>query len=70
MSDEEIISEANASCGTWADREDIDDNWLEDMRSGWADRLDRIYANSTWKFWCNESDSKYDDYDKLMDKLK
>lgn len=29
--------------GLWADDEEIDDNWLHDLRSGWDTRLRNLY---------------------------
>lgn len=47
MSDKEILAEVRAMFGAWADRDDIDDNWLDDIRSTWDDRLDGLYGPET-----------------------
>jgi hypothetical protein len=44
MSDKEIVSEARAAFGMWADRDDITDTWLDELRGGWENRLDDIYG--------------------------
>lgn len=43
LSREEIISEINAMFGKWENREDIGEDWLENIRRGWDTRLDDIF---------------------------
>lgn len=45
MTDEEIKAEVLAMAGSWADRDDIDDNWLDDLRASWDDRLEELYGD-------------------------
>lgn len=45
MSEEEIRAEVLAAFGAWADREDMTDDWLDELRRGWNDRLDELYAD-------------------------
>ena len=47
MTDAEILTAVRAMAGAWADRDDIDDNWLKDSRSSWYDRLDKFYEEQT-----------------------
>lgn len=47
MTDEEILNEVLAMAGAWADREDMSDTWLEDLRAGWIDRLGTLYNEPT-----------------------
>jgi len=47
LSDEEIKAEILAAFGAWANREDITDDWLEELRRGWVERLDEIYGNQS-----------------------
>lgn len=51
MTNEEIVAVAKALCGAWADRPDMDDNWLENSRKkwsdGWKERLDELYGSNT-----------------------
>jgi len=35
LSDEEYMAELESVLGSWADREDIGDDWLDKMREGW-----------------------------------
>ncbi len=44
MSEDEIKVAVLAAFGAWADREDITDDWLDDLRRGWSDRLDDLYS--------------------------
>jgi len=44
MSDEAIEAEVLAMFGSWADRDDITDTWLDDIRGGWDTRLDELYG--------------------------
>ncbi|HSW63407.1 MAG TPA: hypothetical protein VLH56_08865 [Dissulfurispiraceae bacterium] len=44
MTDKEIIAEARAAFGSWADRDDITDDWLDEIRAGWSSRLDELYG--------------------------
>jgi hypothetical protein len=48
MSDKELVAAAKSLYGAWAGREDIGDNWLEEMRaedaSEWDKRLAEIYG--------------------------
>jgi hypothetical protein len=48
MSNAEIVAAAKALCGAWANRQDIDDNWVENMRNqwsdGWKERLADLYG--------------------------
>ena len=43
MTDAEIRELALSAAGMWADRDDIDIDWLDDLRSSWHDRLDELY---------------------------
>jgi len=45
MSEEEIIRLAFECFGMWKDRDDIGDDWVEEMRSTSIDRLEHIYGN-------------------------
>ncbi len=45
MSDEEYLAALGALGGIWADRDDISDNWLEEIRDEWDKRLDGLYGN-------------------------
>lgn len=47
MSEEEIRAEVLAAFGAWADRDDITDDWLDDIRRGWSDRLDDLYSEQS-----------------------
>ncbi len=47
MSEEEIRAEILAAFGAWADRDDITDDWLDDLRRGWSDRLDDLYSEQS-----------------------
>ena len=51
MSNAEIVAAAKALCGTWADRQDIDDDWLEKSRKkwsdGWKEHLAELYGSDT-----------------------
>ncbi len=44
MSDEELVNEALAAAGMWADRDDINDDSLSILSSGWAERIRDLYA--------------------------
>jgi hypothetical protein len=44
MTDEELVEAAETLFGSWADRDDIDDNWLENLHSGWEARLKELYG--------------------------
>lgn len=46
LSRAEIISEINAMFGKWNNREDIGDDWLENIRRGWDNRLDDIFNSN------------------------
>lgn len=46
---EEEISKILASFGAWADREDITDDWLDNLRSGWEQRLKELYSDDITK---------------------
>lgn len=45
MSEKAIEAEVLAMFGSWADRDDITDNYLDDLRGGWGTRLDELYGN-------------------------
>jgi hypothetical protein len=44
MTDEELAEAAAALFGSWAERDDIDDDWLDNLRSGWDERLKELYG--------------------------
>ena len=48
MSNTEIVAAAKALCGAWADCQDIDDDWVENMRNKWSmggrERLADLYG--------------------------
>lgn len=46
MSLAELRKIALAAFGSWADRDDIGDDWLENIRSSWDDRLDELYNDT------------------------
>lgn len=39
------IKLARESFGMWADRDDINDVWLTEIRAGWNQRFDELYKN-------------------------
>jgi hypothetical protein len=45
--EEKLLSEVVALYGSWADREDIDDDWLDKIRSGWEHREFDSHATDT-----------------------
>lgn len=44
MTDEELTSAALSLFGSWADREDIGDDWLDEIRSHWHDHWEDRYG--------------------------
>ena len=48
-SDEAIKDAVMALFGAWANREDMDDSWLDNLRAqmekGWRERLVELYGN-------------------------
>lgn len=44
LTDAQIKAEALAMNGAWVDRDDINDEWLDNLRSGWNERLDEVYG--------------------------
>ena len=46
MSDNAIAAEVLAMFGSWADRDDINETWLDDLRGGWDTRLDELYGTN------------------------
>jgi hypothetical protein len=44
LTDSELMADINALFGAWEDREEITDDWLENMRRGWDDRLTDLYG--------------------------
>lgn len=47
MTDEELLSSVKAMFGAWADREDITDDWLGEIRRGWGKRIDKINGTNS-----------------------
>lgn len=47
MSPDEIKAEVLAAFGSWADREDITDEWLEILRQSWNNRLGELYSDES-----------------------
>lgn len=49
MSSVELADEIRSLAGIWADREDMTDDWLDelraDMTAGWAKRLEELYGD-------------------------
>jgi hypothetical protein len=43
----ELIAKISELGGKWAGREDINDDWLNDLRSNWDERLKRNYGSSS-----------------------
>lgn len=41
----EQVKLARESFGMWADRKDINDDWLTEIRAGWEKRLDELYRD-------------------------
>ncbi|MBI4671417.1 MAG: antitoxin family protein [Chloroflexi bacterium] len=39
------IKLARESFGMWADRQDITDDWLDEIRAGWERRLNELYQD-------------------------
>ena len=39
-------AEARAAFGSWADRDDIGDDWLDELRKGWSGRLDELHEDA------------------------
>jgi hypothetical protein len=50
LSDSEIKTEVVSMYGIWADRDDIGDDWLNNMRSGWSNRLEDLYGPDSGKY--------------------
>jgi hypothetical protein len=46
LTDNELMAEIEAAFGAWKDREDITDDWLDNMRHGWDDRLTDLYGQN------------------------
>jgi hypothetical protein len=46
LTDNELMAEIDAAFGAWKDREDITDDWLDNMRHGWDDRLTDLYGQN------------------------
>ena len=44
LSEKEKLDLALSCFGAWKDRDDINDNWLNDLRSGWDERLNDLYG--------------------------
>lgn len=44
----ELVRLARESFGMWAERKDIGDavEWLDEIRAGWEERVERIYADA------------------------
>ncbi len=47
LTEDELRAEVEAAFGSWADREDINDEWLEDLRRGWSVGLDELFNNNS-----------------------
>jgi hypothetical protein len=47
MSESEIKEVVAAMFGSWADRDDLPESWLEDGRASWDDRFNELYGNNT-----------------------
>jgi hypothetical protein len=47
MSIDELRAAVEAAYGAWADREDITDDWLDNLRTGWNYRLEKLYGNQS-----------------------
>lgn len=49
MSSEELAGEIRALAGAWADRDDVGDHWLDELRedisTGWAKRIEELYGD-------------------------
>jgi len=43
-SDDKVWDEIEALFGTWANRDDLDENWLDHLRGEWDSRLDKDYG--------------------------
>ncbi len=45
MSRKELKAALEAAFGAWADRDDINDEWLDNLSKGWSLRFDELYGN-------------------------
>jgi hypothetical protein len=44
--DELVKQRIKEAFGMWADRDDIGDDWLDEIRAGWEERMKRIYEDA------------------------